>query len=91
VKVSGKIENFHMNGVSAPILRLDGLVSPRVVLENSQFDTIEIKDGNLGALKIKNVKYRLLVITGTRAEAYDIDPSGDIVSTGSNYPQGGKP
>jgi len=91
VKVGGRINEFHMNGVKAPTLRLDGLESPSVRLENSQFDTIEIRNAKLGSLKIKNVKYGLLIISGTHADSYDVDPSGEIVSTDSNYPQGGNP
>ncbi|MDR1710197.1 MAG: hypothetical protein LBS70_10840 [Candidatus Accumulibacter sp.] len=86
----GPVKNFHMNHASFPIMRLDGIVCPNIHLENSRFDTIEIRHAKIGSLKIKNVVFERLDLTGTQAESYDIDPSGEIVSAGSNYPKGGK-
>ena len=82
-------KTFTLRGCKIPHLMTNWLQTHNLVIEDCEFGKLELKDGRIGNVTIKNTKFNSLDLTNTLAGKFDIQPSGKIVTAGSNYPQGG--
>jgi len=82
-------QTFTLRGCKIPHLMVHWLQTYNLVIENCEIGKLEIPNGRIGNVTIKNTKFDSLDLTNTLAGKFDIQPSGKIVTAGSNYPQGG--
>jgi hypothetical protein len=68
-----------------PYLKINWLQSARLCLENCEIGQLEIRDAQIGKLEIKGTKFDRLDISRSRFVSHDVDPSGEIISVGSNF------
>jgi len=82
---------FTLRDCKIPYLLVNWLQTYHLVIENCEFGTLELKDGRLGNVTIKNTKFETLDLSRTLAGKFEVDaPSaGRIVTAESNYPKGG--
>jgi hypothetical protein len=78
---------FVVRNSKIPHLKINWLQSLHLRIENCEIGKLEIRDGLIGLLEIKNSRIATpLDIANTFADEYAIsDYKGDIISTGSNY------
>ncbi|MCL2876780.1 MAG: hypothetical protein FWF12_10975 [Betaproteobacteria bacterium] len=82
-------QTFTLRGCKIPHLMVHWLMSYNLIIEDCEFGKLEMPNGRFGNVTIKNTKFDSLDLTNTLAGKFDIQPSGKIVTAGSNYPQGG--
>jgi hypothetical protein len=86
-------QTFTIRDCKIPHLMIHWLQTYNLVIENCEFDKLELPNGRIGNITIKNTKFKTLDLTNTLAAKFEIDPptaaSGKIMTEGSNYPKGG--
>jgi len=84
-------KTFTLRNCKIPHLLVNWLQSYHLIIENCEFGTLELKEGRIGKVTIKNSKFETLNLTRTLAGKYEIDKAstGHIVTAESNYPEGG--
>jgi hypothetical protein len=82
-------QTFVIRNCRIPHLMVHWLRTHKLVIEDCIFDKLELPNSRIGSITIKNTKYATLDLTNTLAGKYDIEPSGQILSSGSDYPKGG--
>ncbi|MDR2188252.1 MAG: hypothetical protein LBE62_09415 [Azonexus sp.] len=88
-------QTFTLRNCKIPILYINWLQTYNLLIENCEIGQFDLKQGRIGNIVIRNTKFDMLDLTNTLATNYDIDPtslaSGQIITTGSNFPAGGYP
>jgi hypothetical protein len=86
-------QTFTVRDCKIPILYINGLQTFNLLVENCEIGKLEMMDGRIGNLTIKNTRFNTLDLSRTLATYYDIDKisakSGRMITDGSNYPIGG--
>ena len=81
---------FTLRHCKIPHLKLNWLQSHDLLIDHCDIGTLELQDGRLGRVRIKATKFTRILLDRTLADTWEIEPSGEIVPTGSNYPKGKK-
>jgi hypothetical protein len=86
-------KTFTVRDCKIPKLLLNGLQTFNLVIENCELGKLEMIQGRIGNVTIRNTRFETLDLTDTKATKYDIDAtsaaSGKIITAGSDYPKGG--
>jgi hypothetical protein len=84
-------QRFILRGCKIAHLQINYLQTFDLLIEGCQIGKLEMRDGRLGNVTIKNTKFETLDLSRTLATKYDIAPSpgGKLITVESDYPKGG--
>ncbi|MDR2188251.1 MAG: hypothetical protein LBE62_09410 [Azonexus sp.] len=86
-------QTFILRNCKIPHLMLRWLQTFNLIIENCEFDKLDLTESRIGTVSIKKSRFGMLDLSNAKATNYDIDPaslaSGQIITAGSNFPAGG--